>query len=223
MAEMTSGSRPSITQLILVPAVITLAITILRLVGELQHWSRVLFNPSAGGGAAVVGIAWLPFILGPYFALKLAGAGERPASAGKAIGFSILGIAVAFGGSFLGFAPQINFPGKLLVGLLLIAAAAALQIPAWPAFAKTLLAYGYAARIPVAIVMFFAIQGNWGTHYDVLPPGYKGPMDFWGKYMFIAFVPQMVFWVAYTVLMGALIGTIALAIARRGKPAPVTT
>ncbi len=223
MAETTSGSRPSITQLILVPAVITLAITILRLVGELQHWSRVLFNPSAGGGAAVVGIAWLPFIFGPYFALKLASAGEGPKSVGKAIGFAVLGIAVAVSGGFLGFAPKLQFPGKLLVGLVVIAAAAAIQIPAWPPFAKTLLAYAYAARIPVAIVMFFAIQGNWGTHYDALPPNYNGPMELLPKYLFIGVIPQLVFWVAYTVVLGALVGTIVAAVARRGKPAPVTT
>ena len=45
----TSGSRISITRLIIVPSVITLAVTVLRLVGELQHWSTRLFNPEAGG------------------------------------------------------------------------------------------------------------------------------------------------------------------------------
>jgi hypothetical protein len=45
------------------------------------------------------------------------------------------------------------------MGLLVIVAAAALQFPAWLALFKVLLAYGYAARIPVAIVMFFAIRG----------------------------------------------------------------
>jgi hypothetical protein len=44
------------------------------------------------------------------------------------------------------------------MGLLVIVAAAALQFPAWPALFKVLRAYGYAARIPVAIVMFFAIR-----------------------------------------------------------------
>ncbi len=39
MAKTTSGTHPSITGLILVPALITLAVTILRLVGELQHCS----------------------------------------------------------------------------------------------------------------------------------------------------------------------------------------
>lgn len=58
--------------LILVPALISLGVTILRLVGELKNWSPLLFNPEAGGGGALVGIAWLVPIFGIYFGLKLA-------------------------------------------------------------------------------------------------------------------------------------------------------
>lgn len=220
MGDLDSGSRLSIARLILVPAVITLGITVLRLVGELQHWSKVLFNPAAGGGGAIVGISWLPIIFGPYFALKLARAGEGPKSAGKAIVWSLVGLVLLFGGGVVGFAPQLKFPGKIFVGLLMMAASAAVQFPAWPAFAKTLLAYGYAARIPVAILMFFALRGNWGTHYDAVPPEFAVPMTFMEKYIELALVPQLVLWVAYTVIVGALLGSIAVAV--RGKAAPPT-
>src|SRR5207247_10278389 len=77
MAEPTFPSRPSVGRLILVPSIITLAITIFRLVGELEHWSPRLFNTSVGGGGALVGFSWLPIILGPYFAARLLYAGER--------------------------------------------------------------------------------------------------------------------------------------------------
>jgi hypothetical protein len=86
----------------------------LRLVGEMRHWPTLLFNTSAGGGAAIIGIAWLPFIFGPYFALKFTGAGEGPSSTGKAIGFAVLGIVLLLGGSFVAFAPSITFPGRFL-------------------------------------------------------------------------------------------------------------
>ena len=56
----------SIKKLILVPALITLAVTLLRLTGELMHWSKALFNPAAGGGGALVGIAWLVPVFGIY-------------------------------------------------------------------------------------------------------------------------------------------------------------
>ncbi len=219
---MSSGERLSISKLILVPAIISLAITILRLVGELQHWPSPLFNNAAGGGGAIIGISWLPFIFGPYFAVKLAKSGDRPSSAGKAIGFALLGLVVAIAGGFLGFAPKPVFPGKIFVGLLIMAGGAALQFPGWSGLAKTLLAYGYAARIPVAIVMFFAIRGSWGTHYDVLPPNYNGPMDFGGLYFSIALMPQLILWIAFTMLIGGLLGAITAAIVK-GQPAQAPT
>jgi hypothetical protein len=179
MAETTQESKLSAFQLILIPSVITLVVTIVRLVGELQHWSEVFFKRSAGGMGAIIGIAWLPVFFGPYFAMRLAGGNQGPKSAGKTIGFAVLGVVLYFAGGFVGFAPQLNFPGKIAVGLLLMVAASAVQFLAWPALAKTLLAYAYAARIPVLIVMYLAITGNWGTHYDaVSPPGISVPVSF---------------------------------------------
>ena len=215
MVEMTSSRRLSIGRLIFIPSVITLAVTLLRLIGELQHWSPILFNPTAGGGGAIMGITWLVLIFGVYFALKLSVAGEGPARIGKANLFAVLGLVAMIAGAFVGFAHQIHFPGKVVMGLLVIVAAA-LRFPAWPALFKVLLAYGYAARIPVAIVMFFAIRGNWGTHYDALPPDFP-EKSFWPKYLQIALVPQLIFWIAFTVIIGTLFGSIATAIFGRRK------
>jgi hypothetical protein len=215
MAEMPSNNRIQIARLIFIPSLITLIVTLLRVVGELRHWSPALFNPSAGGGGALVGITWLVPIFGIYFALK-SGAGEGPVGVGRAIGLAVLGLAVLVGGSILTIAPQIHLPGKQPIGLLLMVAAAALQFRTWPALSKALLAYGYAARIPVAIVMFFAIRGNWGTHYDALPPGFP-ETSFWPKYVQIGLIPQLVFWVAFTMIVGTLFGSIATAILSRRK------
>src|SRR5579864_5309781 len=118
MPETNSSVRPSTMQLIMVPALVTLAITILRLVGELQHWPKLFFNPEPGGGLALVGISWLPLVFGPYFAVKLAGAGAGPSSIGKAIGFAALGVVMMIAGAFVGFAPKPEFPGKIILGLL---------------------------------------------------------------------------------------------------------
>ena len=51
---MTESRAGPIGRLILVPAGITLAVTLLRLIGELQEWSSALFNRSVGGGGAIV-------------------------------------------------------------------------------------------------------------------------------------------------------------------------
>jgi hypothetical protein len=52
--------------LILVPAIITLAVTLLRLAGELLRWSPTFFNREAGGPGAIVGIVWLVPVFGIY-------------------------------------------------------------------------------------------------------------------------------------------------------------
>ena len=217
----STNSRISITQLILVPSVITLAITLLRLIGELQHWPTVLFSRSAGGGGAIIGITWLAFVFGAYFALKLASSGDAPASAGRAIGFAILGFLLMFGGAFLiapADATHIRFPGKEIAGFVLMLAGAALPFFSWSALAKVLLAYGYAARIPVLIIMYFAIKGNWDTHYSLGPPGVEFP-SFWSKFIQIAVLPQMIFWIAFTIVGGSLAGAIAILATRRRREA----
>ena len=205
-----SYNRTPIARLILVPSVITLLITLLRITGELWHWSPTLFNSSAGGGGALIGITWLVLVFGVYFALRLASDGNLPASVGRSIGIAVLGIVVMACGGFFAAAPQVNIPGKLVIGLLLFAAATALQFMTWPALSKVLLVYGYAARIPVIILTFFAIRGNWGTHYDALPLGFP-ETSFWTRYVQTALVPQLIFWIAFTVVVGTLFGSIAAA------------
>jgi hypothetical protein len=60
--------------------------------------------------------------------------------------------------------------------------------------------------------MLLALRGHWGTHYDALPPDYAAPTSFFSQYMVIAFLPQMVVWIAFTILVGALIGTLVTAV-----------
>ena len=216
MADTSSPSKLSIPRLILIPAIITLAVTFLRLTGEMLHWSSILFSRAEGGGAAIVGITWLPFIFGPYFAFKLWDKGHIPSSPGKTIGYAILGFALLAAGAIIGFAPVVSFPGRLALGLVLMVAAGALQFVPWRALATTLIAYAYTARVPVAIVMFFAMRGSWGTHYDAVPPD-TAQLAFWPKYLELAIAPQLVMWIAYTMTIGALFGAIYVAIVRRKK------
>lgn len=217
MGETDSSTGVCISRLILVPSLITLAVTILRLVGELQHWPKVWFNPEAGGGGAIVGIVWLVPVFGIYFAVKLSGAAEGPTSFGKAIGYTVLGLMIGYAAVRLTYTARPLFPGSTVVGYALMAAAPFLLFLAWPALFKALVAYAYAARIPVAIVMFFAIRGSWGTHYDAAP-GFPPEAGFWAKYLQIAVLPQFIFWVVFTVLVGALFGVTVAGILHRRKP-----
>jgi len=212
----------STLRLIFIPSVITLGVTLLRLVGELQHWPTSLFNPAAGGGGAIIGISWLPLIFGVYFALKLSEAGQGPENRGRAVRLSIVGLVLFIAGGALVAVPQINTIVKVIVGIVLAVLAIGLQYSGWPRLFKVLLAYAYAARIPVLIVMYIAIRGNWGTHYDVVPPDFPADTAFWPKFMQIAFLPQMFLWIAFTIITGMVTGSIAAAIKQRKNPATQT-
>jgi hypothetical protein len=111
---MDASGDKSMKRLILVPAVMTLGVTVLRLVGELQDWSPRLFSRAAGGGGAIVGIGWLVPIFGVYFALELVKAGQGPSRPGRAIGFAFLGFLVACLG-FIAVALGIDFRIQLLI------------------------------------------------------------------------------------------------------------
>jgi hypothetical protein len=212
----------SISSLITIPALITLGITILRLVGEFEHWPKPWFSAAPGGGSAIVGISWLPIIFGPYFALKLAGAGDGPSSIGKAIGFALAGLVVLVLGGFLTFSTFLHPSILTAVGFLLMLGAAFIPRIGWRSLGNTLLAYAFAARIPVVIVMFFAMRGNggqgWGTHYDAPPPNLP-PQSFAAKFFYFAVCPQLTLWIGFTVVAGSIIGVIAAAAVRRGKQA----
>ncbi len=214
-------SKPvSIARLIAVPAVITLAVTIVRVVGELQHWPKPWFNAAAGGGAALVGISWLPIIFGPYFAVKLARAGEAPSGAGKSIGFALLGLAVLFGSMFWAQSMFAHLTYLVLLPFLLMLVAAFIPAAGWQALGRTLLAYAFAARLPVLVVMFLALRGNggrgWGTHYDAVMPAFA-QASLAKKFLYEALVPQMTMWIGWTVTVGAVCGTLVAAVARLRK------
>ena len=216
MAEATGPSRLSVGRLILIPGLITLAVTILRLVGERQHWSDVWFNRTMG--VSIIGITWLAPVFGVYFALRLSNTDQQPTSFLRAIWYSVLGalvlVALAFAPALLGV--EQSFYGGLLYGWGIFVAGALVARRGWPALFKTLLAYGYFARVPVALIMFLAFRGNWGTHYDAVPPDVPalGPL---AKYLWLGFFPQLLLWVAFTILAGMLLGTLVAGIARLVK------
>jgi hypothetical protein len=205
-------------QLIFWPGVVTLGVTAIRLAGELLHGPRALFNPDAGGGFALVGIAWLAPVFGIYFAIKLAAEGHGPKSAKLAVQSAILGFIFVIVIPFASMSAPVSSP-YLRTALFLwvpTVAAAAFQIFSWPALAKTLFAYAFAARIPIAILMFFAMLGSWGTHYDAVPEGFpEAGLAF--KYFWLGLLPQLIFWVGFTVLVGSLFGSIAFALRARPK------
>jgi hypothetical protein len=163
---MEQQNKPDYGKLILIPAVITLCITLLRLAAELMNLPSWLANRQAGGVGALIGISWLPPIFGIYFARKLMGT-----------------------------------PGKL-----------------WRKLLKTLFLYGLAARIPVILIMGFAIFGNWGTHYDAFPPGSLAAASPAMKFLKGGVAIQLIWWVIiWTIGSGMVTGLIASRFKRSAK------
>jgi hypothetical protein len=213
---MSQDTSPRTGSLILVPAVVTLAVTLLRLVGELQGWSPLLFSREAGGGFALVGIAWLVPVFGAWFGWKLAASGERPGSLWRALGLTVVALAVLPASGFA--AAKLGVEGTSLTALAIFAvvsvAALVLAWYAWPGLGRTLLAYGVAARVPVILVMLGAILGSWGTHYDAMPPG-TPEMSGLQKWLIAGVLPQLTIWQWFTVAVGGLFGIAAAALGRR--------
>jgi hypothetical protein len=214
-----SPEATRLQKMILVPAVITLGVTLLRLVGELQGGSKLFFNKEAGGGGAIIGIAWLVPIFGAWFGWKLARAGSGPSRIGRALLLTVAALLLVPVLGFLLTKAGVEQQSLVTFAFYVAGSIAALVIGmrAWPALGRTLFGYGLAARIPVVVVMLMAMLGNWGTHYDVPPPGFP-EMSTLSKWFLIGFVPQLTIWMAFTVVIGGLFGIAAAAVARN-RPA----
>lgn len=196
---------PRIMRLILVPAVITLAVTLLRLAGELLHGSKSWFNTDQGGYLAIVGIVWLVPVFGVYFALRLTAAGEQPRHRGRSLGLAAAGCVVFALGFYLFNAGIIRSMTGVVVMWALAVVGAAVAIPAWRALSRVLVAYAYAARVPVAMVMALATWADWQSHYSTVDP--SAPRI--ESYILFGFIAQLVWWVSFTIVVGTLFGIVA--------------
>jgi hypothetical protein len=214
VADTVSGAHPTVSQLIWMPAAVTLAVSLLRLVGELEQWPKPWFNSGAGGAGALVSIAWLPFIFGPYFAFRVRFEIEGPRGMQKWVGCAVLGLAVFTAGVWASFVPGMGPFARLSLPILAATVGAAIQYVVWPNLTRVLLAYGYAARIPVVIVAFLAMRGNWVTHYNA-SAAFLPPMSFWPRFFVTVVFPQLVGWVGYTALFGSVAGAFAAVLVRR--------
>jgi hypothetical protein len=183
-------------------------VTLLRLVGELRGWSPDYFSRLAGGGLSPLGITWLAPLVGFYFGWRLGRAGVPSPHPMVTVGLPLIAV---LAGSLLaaitGRVAKTSWTANLAVwaGVSVLVAAAAFA--AWPALGRLLLAYAYAARIPVAIVMALAVWKNWKTHYDVPPPGFPA-MPQLQRWLWTGLLPQTTIWVAWTVATGAIFGAL---------------
>ena len=217
-----SSSNPSsldIRALILAPVLISIAVTVVRLLGELVEGPSFLFGRAAGGGFALIGMTWLIPVFGYYFGMQLVRGGNAPKSPGKVLVASLLsGIVATF---IIGIGTQVfGFLSPLGFVLSIVGAVAGILLPRmlWPELYRVLLKYAVVVRIAVAWVMLVAVYAAWGTHYDVVPPGFPPGVSPLATWVIIGLVPQLTFWIMFTVTIGCVFGAIA-ALVSGGKPA----
>lgn len=213
---MISPARLSIWRLVFGPTVITLAVTLVRLGGELRGWPGPWFDLDRG----IVGITWLAPIFGIYFALMLWHEQERTERLPRAIALGLLGVllnevveATVFPYATISIFSQLGILWAVAV------VSALLQYGAWPALFKTMTAYGLGARIPTVILTFFALRGHWRTHFAYRP----GPqrLGFWPRFLWFGLLEELIYWVSFTVATGCLAGSLAAAVARRHHANPL--
>jgi hypothetical protein len=151
-------SRPacSLRRLVLGPALVTLGVTSIRLGLELAHAPDWLASRKAGGGGALLGIAWLPIFVGPWFASRLRRPGDTTWTATKRL-------------------------------------------------VKTLVVYGWSARLPVIAVTFLAVAMGWETHFNNFGPDHPQPST--TQIVLVTLGSQLVFWsMIWTPIVGGIAG-----------------
>jgi hypothetical protein len=208
MTNPKASNGTSIPGLILWPALVTLAVTLLRLVGELQQWSPRLFSREPGGGRALVGIIWLVPIFGAYFAARLSREGQGPRSAPRALGIAILAFAVNVALAAVALLVVKGPVGQLAVFAVTSWVAIAVARPAWPALWRVLLVYAVSARLPVLLIMLASIFGGLDTHYAKPRPDFP-EMGPWGVFFWTALLPQGSLWFFLTIVGGLIFGVLA--------------
>jgi hypothetical protein len=211
---------PPLLALLLWPVLVTLGVTLLRLVGELRGWSPGTFSRLPGGGLSPLGIAWLPPAVGFYLGWRLERSGRRLLSPARAF---VLPPAAALGGWLVAWAAgrllHTSWTANLALWAAVSLVVAAVAVVGWPAAGRPLLAYAYAARLPVAVVAALAIRGAWGTHYDAPPPGFPllRPLARW---LWTGLLPQATMWVAWTLALGVPFAALGWLLASRASRRP---
>lgn len=218
---------PRTLSLVIVPALLTLAITGLRLVGQIQEWNPTVFGrPEAGGGSALLGISWLIFVFGLWFGIRLQRAGAGPRSPGKALLISLVAIGLVMGGmpalqaAGVMWFPDAEHPGEprgLAWMLGLMACGCLVAVVAWARAALTLLVYGLLARIPVVIITWIALGQSWNTHYTKTPPFFTNVTD--ANRASFLIMPQLTFWPAMTILLGTAMACLGALSSRKRSAA----
>lgn len=208
---MSDTKAPSVFRLILWPSILTLLVNVGRLIGQRQGW----ISTQSGGGGELLGIVWLPFVFGPWFAWRLRRQGSHPRVARSWL-WPLLALLAVVGVAMWQFSGIDRTDGSqearqpLRAAVLTIVAVAVpmalLQFAVWSRLVATLFAYAFLARLTVVAITWYAKSEQWDSHYVKFgPAGIQADM---AGTIQSASIAQLGFWVPFTVLTGTLLGCV---------------
>src|SRR5690606_31087414 len=164
------------------------------------------------------------FVFGFWFGLRMQRSGAGVANPNRTLLMAVVAVAAALAsvaictqlelismptkeapGEFHGI---VYFMGSLGLGSLL-------AFVAWPRMAITMLVYAILARVPVIVITWLAVRGEWNTHHAKLPAEFVLPAD--ADIMSVLITPQMTFWPMLTVIFGTLCAAVAARVFGKGK------
>lgn len=211
---MADGSHGRVLPLLLVAGLLTAAISVVRVVGEIEGWDSRWFGAEAGGALSPFGIVWLVPVFGFVFGRRLAHAGRPPFVASFFVpGFglvALLGAGVYLFTQFEGGELR-NWLGYFVY---LGPALALLALFAWPRAFFANLGYGLLARLPVVVIQWLDIKNGWQTHYGKVHPKLPANLTADDR-LWLLTIAQGAMWVPFTVLLGGAFAALGAATVRR--------
>lgn len=200
----------STLRLILWPFLITALVSLARLVAEVQGW----VSPQSGGALNPLGISWLAFVFGGYFAFRLARAGSKPRKR-PAWPWCIAAILAIMASVAWQFGPLLDADqsdetfqrvrSAVLVLATIAITLAVIVTVVWPRLALTMLCYAIPTRALVIGITWLAKHNDWTTHYTKFgPPGIELDM---ANTLLSATIAQVGFWIPWTMIAGSALGS----------------
>ena len=204
-------TRPPLStlRLILWPMLLTAAVSVARLLTERFG----VVTTRSGGAFAWLGITWLGFVFGAWFAIRLRRAGSSPRVRAPWAWTTLALLAIAavaawqFRPLFDADRSEATFARVRSAVLVIVAVTVPVSLTMfalWPRLAWTLLCYAIPARLTVLALTVLAKVLEWDTHYTKFgPPGIE--RDLPGTIV-AATIAQSGFWVPFTIVSGTFAG-----------------
>ncbi|MGE0145370.1 MAG: hypothetical protein AB7I19_19255 [Planctomycetota bacterium] len=204
------------TSILLLLGSVTLGITVLRLLLELNGNA----STESGGGGFLLGISWLPPLIGFWLGRRQSRLGlgiDRP---WRLTGLALIALVALVGVIAFGFGRYLDGKQSILVSVTVSSATswllAFLVARSWPGMGWSLFFYAILARAGVIAVTLVCLANDWTTHYTQFGPPEKlwTPPDMTAA-VGATLLAQLGVWVGWTLLSGLLGAGLGAATAAR--------